>query len=127
MLLVPSKLKSSQFYTYIYQAMQCDDFICLGIPFKCITNTACVRARLCKLQKGYTRLAAASDKVYQLLANGRWFSPDTPASSTTTEDAGVTILSEAGVCPGLDHMLAMKCFDEVKSSGGKVGQLYSIQ
>jgi hypothetical protein len=33
--------------------------------------------------KGYTRLADASDKVYQLLANGRWFSPFTPASSTT--------------------------------------------
>jgi hypothetical protein len=30
-----------------------------------------------------TRLAAASDKVYQLLAHGRWFSPGTPASSTT--------------------------------------------
>jgi hypothetical protein len=27
--------------------------------------------------------AAASDKVYQLLAHGRWFSPGTPASSTT--------------------------------------------
>jgi hypothetical protein len=25
----------------------------------------------------------ASDKVYQLLAHGRWFSPGTPASSTT--------------------------------------------
>jgi hypothetical protein len=24
-----------------------------------------------------------SDKVYQLLAHGRWFSPGTPASSTT--------------------------------------------
>ena len=48
-----------------------------------ITNTAYVRARLCKLQKGCTRLAAASDKIYQLLANGRWFSPGTPASSTT--------------------------------------------
>ena len=35
------------------------------------------------LQKGCTRRAAASDKVYQLLANGRWFSPGTPASSTT--------------------------------------------
>ena len=34
-------------------------------------------------QKGCTRLAAASDKVYQLLAHGRWFSPGTPASSTT--------------------------------------------
>jgi len=38
---------------------------------------------LCKLQKGCTRLAAASDRVYQLLAHGRWFSPGTPASSTT--------------------------------------------
>jgi hypothetical protein len=34
-------------------------------------------------KKGCTRLATASDKVYQLLAHGRWFSPDTPASSTT--------------------------------------------
>ena len=36
---------------------------------------AWVRARLCKLQ--------ISDKVYQLLAHGWWFSPGTPASSTT--------------------------------------------
>ena len=34
-------------------------------------------------KKGCTRLAAASDKVYQLLAHGWWFSPGTPASSTT--------------------------------------------
>jgi hypothetical protein len=32
-------------------------------------------------KKGCTRLA--SDKVYQMLADGRWFSPDTPVSSTT--------------------------------------------
>ena len=30
-----------------------------------------------------TRLAVASDKVYQLLAHDRWFSPGTPASSTS--------------------------------------------
>jgi hypothetical protein len=34
-------------------------------------------------KKGCTRLAAASDKVSQLLAHGRWFSPGTLASSTT--------------------------------------------
>ena len=34
-------------------------------------------------KKGCTRLAAVSDKVYQLLAHGRWFSPGTPASLTT--------------------------------------------
>jgi hypothetical protein len=58
----------------------------VGLPnnsYKSITYTAWVRARLCKLQKGCTRLAARSDKVYQLLAHGRWFSPGTPASSTT--------------------------------------------
>jgi hypothetical protein len=57
----------------------------VGLPnslYKSITNTTWVRARLCKLQKGLTPLAAASDKVYQLLANGLWFSPGTPASST---------------------------------------------
>jgi hypothetical protein len=44
---------------------------------------AWVRSRLCNLQKGCTRLVAASDKVYQLLVHGRWFSPGTPISSTT--------------------------------------------
>ena len=52
-----------------------------GLPnnsYKSITNTVWVRARLCKL-----RLVAASDTIYQLLANGRWFSPGTPSSSST--------------------------------------------
>ena len=57
-----------------------------GVPnnlCKHITNTAWVRARVCKLQKGCTRFAAASDKVYPLLVHGRWFSPCILASSTT--------------------------------------------
>ena len=47
--------------------------------YKPITNTAWVR----KIQKRCTRLASASDKAYQLLAHGRWFSPGTPASTST--------------------------------------------
>jgi hypothetical protein len=42
------------------------------VPFYC--NVRC------------TRHAAASDKVYQLLAQGQWFSSGTPASSTTKTD-----------------------------------------
>jgi hypothetical protein len=34
-------------------------------------------------KKGCTRLAAANDNVYQLLAQGWWFFPVSPASSTT--------------------------------------------
>jgi hypothetical protein len=66
--------------------------------YKPITNTAWVRAQLCKLQKRCTRLAAASDKVYQLLAQGRWFSPGTAASSiakTGRHDIAELLLNEA--------------------------------
>ena len=44
------------------------------------------------------RLAAASDKAYQLLAQGRWFSPGTPDSSTTKtgrHDKAETLLKGA--------------------------------
>jgi hypothetical protein len=58
----------------------------VGLPnnsYKPITNTAWVRARLCKLQKGCTRLVFACDQVYQLLVHGQCFSPGTPVSSIT--------------------------------------------
>ena len=51
--------------------------------YLCMMQTICgVHARLCKLQKRCTPLAVARDIVYQLLAHGRWFSSDTPVSST---------------------------------------------
>jgi hypothetical protein len=40
-------------------------------------------ANFVKYKKGCTRLAAANDKAYQLVAQDRWFSPGTPASSTS--------------------------------------------
>jgi hypothetical protein len=46
-------------------------------------------------KKVCTRLAATSDKVYQLLAQGQWFSPGTPASSTTK--TGRHDFAESGV------------------------------
>jgi hypothetical protein len=54
-----------------------------------------VRARLYKLQKGCTRLAAASDKVYQLLAHGRWFSPASSTTKTARHDIAEILLKVA--------------------------------
>ena len=42
-----------------------------------------IRVRFCKLQKRCTWLTAATEKVYQVPAQGRWFSPGTSVSSTT--------------------------------------------
>ena len=36
------------------------------------------------------------------------------------KQAGVTILNEIGVDPGIDHLSAMKIIDEVKAEGGEV-------
>ncbi|OQV24242.1 Alpha-aminoadipic semialdehyde synthase, mitochondrial [Hypsibius exemplaris] len=41
-------------------------------------------------------------------------------------DADVTILNEMGLDPGIDHLLAMECFDEVKELGGKVTSFRSF-
>jgi hypothetical protein len=46
-------------------------------------------------KKGCTRLATASDKVYQLLAHGQWFSPGIPASSTIKTDIAEILLKVA--------------------------------
>jgi hypothetical protein len=67
---------------------------------------AWIRARLCKLQKGCTRLAAESDTVYQLLAHDRWFSPGTPASSTTK--AGRHEIAEILLKVALKHQKSNK-------------------
>ena len=40
------------------------------------------------------------------------------------KEAGVTLLNEIGLDPGIDHMLAMQCIDEVHDKGGKVMPTY---
>ena len=46
-------------------------------------------------KKGCTRLAAASDKVYQLLAHGRWFSPASSTTKTGRHDIAEILLKVA--------------------------------
>ena len=36
------------------------------------------------------------------------------------KEAGVTLFNEIGLDPGIDHMMAMQCIDEVHDKGGKV-------
>jgi hypothetical protein len=61
------------------------------------TNFLFIKTRFdfCKLQKGCTRLAAASDKVYQLLVHGRWFSPASSTNKTGRHDKAEILLKVA--------------------------------
>ena len=53
---------------------------------------------------------AASDKVYQLLVHGRWFSPGTPASSTTK--TGRHDMAEILLKVALRHQQSKSVFGE---------------
>lgn len=39
----------------------------------------------------------------------------------SAEEAGITIVNEMGLDPGIDHMLAMQCIDQAKADGCTVG------
>ncbi|XP_038067093.1 alpha-aminoadipic semialdehyde synthase, mitochondrial-like isoform X1 [Patiria miniata] len=46
--------------------------------------------------------------------------PEMRALQQGALDAGVTLFNEIGLDPGIDHMLAMECFHNIKAEGGKI-------
>lgn len=41
-------------------------------------------------------------------------------------EAGITILNEVGLDPGIDHLLALECIDDVKAMGGRITSFESF-
>lgn len=41
------------------------------------------------------------------------------------KDAGITVIGELGLDPGLDHMLAMETIDKAKEVGATVSPIYT--
>lgn len=49
-----------------------------------------------------------------------YISPEMDALNDQAKAAGIVIMNEIGVDPGIDHMSAMKIIDEIKDRGGKL-------
>jgi saccharopine dehydrogenase-like NADP-dependent oxidoreductase len=49
-----------------------------------------------------------------------YVSPAMQEQNSAAQEAGVTILNEIGVDPGLDHMSAMRIIDSVRARGGRI-------
>ena len=49
-----------------------------------------------------------------------YVSPEIKELHQPAVDAGIMMINEVGFDPGLDHMLSVQCFDEVRAKGGKV-------
>lgn len=52
--------------------------------------------------------------------------PEMQALDQDAKDAGIIILNELGLDPGIDHMSAMRIIDHVHDKGGKIQEFYSI-
>ena len=52
--------------------------------------------------------------------------PEMKALDQEAKDAGIIILNELGLDPGIDHMGAMRIIDHVHNHGGKVEEFYSL-
>ncbi len=52
--------------------------------------------------------------------------PEMQMLDKEAKEAGIIILNECGLDPGIDHMSAMRIIDNVHSKGGKIEEFYSI-
>ncbi|KAK6638413.1 hypothetical protein RUM44_008842 [Polyplax serrata] len=64
-----------------------------------------------------------STKTHMVTAS--YCSPEMKELHQRALDAGITIVNEVGLDPGIDHLLAMECFDEVRQGGGKIESFVS--
>jgi len=54
------------------------------------------------------------------MVTASYISPEIEAKNKSAKEAGVTIMMEIGVDPGIDHMSAMKIIDEIREDGGEM-------
>jgi len=60
------------------------------------------------------------------LVTTSYVQPEMQALDKDASDAGVLILNEMGLDPGIDHMTAMKIIDYIHGRNGKVEEFYSL-
>lgn len=60
------------------------------------------------------------------LVTASYLTPSMKELQQSAEDSGITIVGEMGLDPGLDHMLAMECFDKAKDVGASVESYVSF-
>ncbi|CAH1783508.1 unnamed protein product [Owenia fusiformis] len=59
------------------------------------------------------------------MVTASYCNPDMLRLNNAAIEAGITVVNEVGVDPGIDHMLAMECFDIARDAGGKVKSFVS--
>jgi alpha-aminoadipic semialdehyde synthase len=59
------------------------------------------------------------------MVTASYASPEMMGLDSAAKSAGITIVNEVGLDPGIDHLLATECFDNVREHAGKVTSFVS--
>jgi saccharopine dehydrogenase-like NADP-dependent oxidoreductase len=76
--------------------------------------------------KFHTDVARVCLKYKKPLVTASYVQPEMMALDPEAKKAGVILLNEIGLDPGIDHMSAMKIIDHIHGKGGKVEEFYSL-
>jgi saccharopine dehydrogenase (NADP+, L-glutamate forming)/spermidine synthase len=68
----------------------------------------------------HVQVAKSCIKYKKHMVTTSYVSPEMKALDEEAKNAGITILNEIGVDPGIDHMSAKKIIDDVHARGGKL-------
>lgn len=74
----------------------------------------------------HTDVAKLCIKYKKPLVTASYVQPEMKDLDKEAKEAGVILLNEVGLDPGIDHMSAMRIIDKVKSQGGVIEQFYSL-
>lgn len=74
----------------------------------------------------HTLVAKSCLKYKKPLVTTSYVQPEMKALDEEAKKAGVMLLNEIGLDPGIDHMTAMKIIDHIHDKGGKVREFYSL-
>lgn len=68
--------------------------------------------------------ACVAEKTHMVTAS--YMNEDIKKLHGAAQDSGITILNEIGLDPGIDHLLALECIQEIKSQGGYITSFESF-
>lgn len=86
---------------------------------KALIENACV---VISMLPAHLHIAIAKDCIHfkKSLITASYISPEMKALDADAKAAGVLLLNEMGLDPGIDHMIAMKVINDIKAKGGKM-------
>uniref|UniRef100_A0A646QGR2 Alpha-aminoadipic semialdehyde synthase n=1 Tax=Hemiscolopendra marginata TaxID=943146 RepID=A0A646QGR2_9MYRI len=73
----------------------------------------------------HPKVAEQCIKYKTNMVTASYLSPKMKELHEAAVEAGITIVNEVGLDPGIDHFLAMECFDDVHLNGGKIKSFIS--